>query len=385
MDETTVISDVARDYLTLHLTENVGPVTLRRLLEHFGSARAVLEASMDELRQVRGLRRTIPDAIREAVRSDRVDREIDEAHEHGVHILCPEDAAYPPLLKHTPDGPICLYVKGTLEPEDAVGLGIVGSRKPTHLGEKYARQFAQALAEVGMTIDSGMAYGVDACAHEATLEVGKRTIAVLGNGLSTIYPPAHTELAERIAAGGAVVSELPMATVPEASNFPRRNRIIAGMTLGTLVVEGGVRSGAMITARCANDYNREVFAIPGSPDALLSRGPNTLIRESIARLVMSTADVLDELGEVGRHLAEQGAEREPTGPAEQKHFTFTPDLSDVERQVLSTLGLDPVPMEMIVDATGLSAAATASTLTMLQLKRVVKQLPGGLFVPLHRA
>ncbi len=384
MGEPSPLSDVARDYLTLHLTDGVGPVTLRRLLEHFGSARAVLEATGDDLRHVRGLRQAIPDAIREAGQSDRVDTEIAQAREHGARILCPEDADYPPLLKHTADGPICLFVKGTLEAEDAVGVAIVGSRKPTHLGQKYARQFAQALAEVGMTVVSGMAYGIDAGAHEGALEVGGRTIAVLGNGLSTVYPPAHEELSERIVAGGAVVSELPMATAPDASNFPRRNRIIAGMTLGTLVVEGRERSGAMITARYANDYNREVFAVPGSPDAPLSRGPNTLIREGIARLVLSTADILDELGEVGRQLAErQGGHVE--GPSEQGHLTFTPDLTDVERKVLSTLGLDPVPMEMIVDATGLTASAAASALTTLQLKRVVKQLPGGLFVPLHRA
>jgi len=382
LSELPTISETGRTYLRLHLTEGVGPITLRRLIERFGDARAVLSASTDALRMVERVGRTIARAIRRAASSDESSREIDLAAEHGVRIICPEDEEYPPLLKHTPDGPICLNVKGRLQRQDGVSLAIVGSRKPTHYGQEQARQFAEDLARMDMTIVSGLAYGVDACAHHGALAASGRTVAVLGNGLCDIYPPLHRELADLIAASGAVVSELPMETQPEGTNFPRRNRIIAGMTLGSLIVEGGERSGAMITARLANEYNREVFALPGRSDSLMSRGPNLLIREGMARLVTCTADILDELGEVGRVLRGPGS-TEPAG-ADPPAATFTPALSENERSTLDALDIEPVPIEMIVDVAGLSAAEVAAALTTLQLKRQVKQLPGSVFVRIDR-
>ncbi len=378
MSELPTISETGRAYLRLHLTEGVGPITLRRLIERFGDAGAVLSASTDALRMVERVGRTIARAIRRTASSDDSHREIDLAAEYGVRIICPQDEEYPPLLRHTPDGPICLYVKGRLEKQDGVSLAVVGSRKPTHYGQEQARELAEELARIGMTIVSGLAYGVDACAHEGALAASGRTVAVLGNGLCSIYPPLHRELADLIAASGAVISELPMETQPEGTNFPRRNRIIAGMTLGSLIVEGGERSGAMITARLANEYNREVFALPGRSDSLMSRGPNLLIREGMARLVTCTADILDELGEVGRVL--RGAEpAEPAG-SDPPAATFSPGLTENERSTLDALDIEPVPIELIVDVAGLSAAEVAAALTTLQLKRQVKQLPGGVFV-----
>lgn len=382
MAQSSTISDTARAYLQLHLTDGIGPITLRHLVEHFGDARTVLSASMDSLCRVKGVGRTTADAIRQSARCDKTQREVELAAQHGVRIICPEDAEYPPLLKHTPDGPICLYVKGRLAREDGVALAIVGSRKPTYYGQEQTRRFAEGLARTGMTIVSGLAYGIDACAHEAALAVGGRTVAVLGNGLSDVYPPPHRELANLIAESGAVIGELPMEVAPDGSNFPRRNRIIAGMSVGALIVEGGARSGAMITARLANEYNREVFALPGRIDSDMSCGPNTLIREGMARLVMNVADVLDELGDLGRFLqteadALMSAEQPPLPP-------IAPKLTDNERQTLDAVGIDPVPMELIVDAANLSAADVAAALTTLQLKQQVKQLPGGLFVRIHR-
>lgn len=314
--------------------------------------------------------------------SDDADREIALAAENDVRIICPEDDEYPPLLKHTPDGPICLYIKGRLQRQDGVALAIVGSRKPSYYGQEQARGFAEALAQAGLTIVSGLAYGVDAAAHQGAIAAGGRTVAVLGNGLCDTYPPEHRQLADRIQQAGAVVSELPMQTAPDAGNFPRRNRIIVGMSLGALIVEGSERSGAMITARYASEYNREVFALPGRIDCATSRGPNSLIREGAARLVTCVADILDELGEVGKALRGDPASPQAAG---QTELPFPmPTLTPNEERILSVLDTDPLPIEMIVDSSGLSAAATAAALTTLQLKRLVKQLPGGRFIVLTR-
>ncbi len=382
MSEQPTISEPGRAYLRLHLADGVGPITMGRLLERFGDAASVLSASVGQLRGVERVGRTIAEAIRQAARSDKADREIELAAEHGVHLLCPEDHAYPRLLKHIPDGPVCLYVKGRLQERDAVSLAMVGSRKPTYYGMEQARWFAEDLARMGMTIVSGLAYGVDACAHQAALTGNGRTVAVLGNGLCDVYPPSHRELVERIAESGAVISELPMETIPDGSNFPRRNRIIAGMSLGALIVEGGERSGAMITARYANEYNREVFALPGRCDSFMSRGPNLLIREGMARLVTGVADILDELGEVGQALrCEPIPEPTAAGPASA---TTVPEVTDNERRTLDALGQDPIPMEMVVDAVDLPAPEVAAALTTLQLKRLVKQLPGSSFVRIAR-
>lgn len=381
MSDQLVISESARTYLRLHLTDGIGPVTMRRLVEHLGSAEDVLSASVDALRRVHRVGRATADAIRQSAASDKSDREIDLAAEHGVRIICPDDQEYPPLLKHTPDGPICLYVKGQLVREDAVSLAIVGSRNPTYYGQEQARHFSDGLSRMGMTIVSGLAYGIDACAHQAALSADGRTVAVLGNGLCDIYPPPHHELADLIAETGAVISELPMETAPDGANFPRRNRIIAGMSIGVLVVEGGPRSGAMITARYANEYNREVMAVPGRIDARMSVGPNTLIRTGAARLVMTVADVLDELGDVGRFLKEEGDKIDPPEPAPP---VIAPPLTDSERQTLDAIGDEPVPMESVVDAANLPASEVAAALTTLQLKRQVKQLQGGMFVSIAR-
>jgi DNA processing protein len=378
MSEHQAISDVARGYLRLHLTNGVGPITLRRLIAHFGGAAAVLSASADALRRVDGIGRTISNNIREAASSDRAGREIDLAVEHGVRIICPEDEEYPPLLKHTPDGPVCLYVKGRLQPQDGVSLAVVGSRKPSYYGQEQARRFAEGLAAAGMTIVSGLAYGVDASAHQGALAGGGRTVAVLGNGLSDIYPSEHRDLAERICANGAVVSELPMETPPDAGNFPRRNRIITGMSLGVLIVEGTDRSGALITARLANEYNREVFALPGRIDCQTSHGPNALIRQGAARLVTCVADLFDDLGEVGRVLGGQAAANSASETPGQP--AMLPDLKPNEQKVLGVLNTDPMPIEMIVDTAELSPAEVSSALTTLQLKRRVRQLPGNQFV-----
>jgi len=369
-------SPVAVKYLRLQLARHVGPVVLRRLLERFRNIDAVLAASGDQLARVKGVGPERARAILEARQQDQAERETARAAEYGVRIVCLEDADYPASLRHIPDSPICLYVRGTLQREDAVAVAMVGARRCTHYGCEQARRFGAALAGAGFTVVSGLARGIDGYSHEGALAAGGRTLAVLGNGLAHVYPPEHTELAERVAASGALLTELPLETAPEATNFPRRNRIIIGLSLGVIVVEAGRRSGALITARLASEYNREVFAVPGRLDSHASFGTNTMIRDGQAKLVACLEDVLDELGEVGRitrRAASEPAETPAAGDAP------LPRLSTEQELVWNAVPAQPTDLASICRGCGLSVGTVTSTLTVLQLKGIVQQLPGDRF------
>jgi DNA processing protein len=261
-----------------------------------------------------------------------------------------------------------------LEPEDTVAIGVVGARRCTLYGREQAHRLGYQLASAGVTIISGLARGVDSESHKGALAAGGRTIAVLGNGLATIYPPEHADLADRITQQGAVLSELPMTTSPNHTNFLPRNRLIAGLSLGVIVVEAARRSGSLTTARLASEYNREVFAVPGRVDNDSAQGTNRLIRDQHAKLVIDVEDVLSELGEVGRSL---GAETEqPAGPP----LPSAAGLRDDERHVYDLLGSEAVSIETIAQTTGQAAARIAATLIGLQLRGLARQLPGNVFV-----
>jgi DNA processing protein len=375
------ISETAAQYLRFHLADNVGPIILSRLLERFGSIDRVLSASTGELSDVEGVGTARAGAIRQARDGQEVDAEIARAREQGVSIICREDEAYPAHLRHIADPPICLYLRGDFEPTDAVALAVVGARRCSHYGMEQASRFAYGLAGLGFTIVSGLARGIDSCSHRAALSAGGRTLAVLGNGLASIYPPEHAELAEDVADQGAIVSELPMTAGPEAAHFPRRNRIIAGLSLGVLVVEAGPRSGALITARLASEYDREVFAVPGRVDVTNSAGTNSMIRGGQAKLIANIEDVLDELGDVGRFMAGAGGDRQeavdpPQGPR------VAPTLTDDERRVLAAIGDDEVGLEALGQRSGIGTGKLTATLTGLQVKGLVRRLPGNHYVRL---
>ncbi len=378
----SVISDVGRRYLRLHLTSDVGPVRLRNLVNHFGSLEAALSASMAELERVERIGPQVAKAIFRSRSDDASDQEIAGATERGLRIVCPEDGDYPKPLLNIPDPPICLYVRGSLEPTDSVAIAIVGTRRCSHYGREQALRFGEMLGAAGFTIVSGLARGIDSHAHRGALQGGGRTIAVLGNGLGSIYPPEHESLALEIASAGAVVSELPVDTIPDAANFPRRNRIIAGLALGVMVVEAGQRSGALITAGLALDYNREVFAIPGRVDRPeQTAGVNSLIRDGRAKLVTCLDDVLDELAEVGKILRAKPQDDSATGGDEAEPDAPQVDqLAVHERAVLDAVGNGAEQIEGISAATALEPARVASTLTTLQLRGLVKRLAGGRFV-----
>lgn len=361
-------------HLRLSRASGVGPICFTRLIERFGTADAVLDARHDALMQVDGIGPTTAEAILRASRDETYHEELGLAVAHGVSILCREDEDYPQSLRHIPDPPICLYMRGTLAAEDAVAVAIVGSRRCTQYGREQARRFGFALAERGVTVVSGLARGIDASAHCGALEAKGRTIAVLGNGLAGIYPPENRELADRICDGhGALLSELPMRTMPDRDNFIPRNRIIAGLSLGVIVVEAAHKSGALSTARHAAEYNREVFAVPGRIDSVFSDGTNAMIRDQHAKLVCTVKDVFDELGEAGRLLC-------PNEPLFAQARPMPARMTPHEQRLYDALAAEERSIEQLCELAELPAAEAAASLISMQLKGLVRQLPGSLFV-----
>jgi DNA processing protein len=394
-----VLSEAAREYLKWALIDGVGPLTFGRLMNHFGSVGRLSAASASELAEVE---RVGPGRAEQIARDrDRVDveEEIRLAAECGVRIVCREDPEYPPGLRQIPDAPIVLYIKGEYLPTDAVAIAVVGSRRCTIYGSEQARRFGELLAEAGFTVVSGLARGIDAFAHHGAVAAGGRTIAVLGCGLTTIYPQENRALAEKILENGALISELPLRASVKRENFPSRNRIMAGMTLGTLVIEAARRSGALITARLANDYNREVFAVPGRLQEPMSEGTNALIRDGIAKLVTNLDDILDELGEVGYRMKLKRQELEAAG-SPQATACSDPDreqarqgdgsrgrlnLSALEQRVYEVIGYDERLQDVIIRAAELPAGEVLAAITSLELKGLVRRLPGNLIVRRGRA
>lgn len=369
-------SDQVRRYLRLQMADGIGPILARRLIDHFETIDAVLSASPGDLAGVEGIGRERARALAEARDDPAVDREIELAAKLGIRIVCLDDAEYPHPLRHINDPPLCLYIRGRLEPEDAIAIAVVGSRKCTRYGAEQAERFGAALASAGFTVISGLARGVDGAAQRGAVAAGGRSIAVLGNGLATVYPPEHGELAMQVAARGAVLSELPLETPPEASNFPHRNRIIAGLGLGVLVIEAAHRSGARITARLASEYNREVFAVPGRVDTPTAHGVNAMIRDGQAKLVTCLQDILDDLGDVGRMMAPADADPPVTGGTGSSE---PPGLTPDESTVWGALGEEAVELDEVAHATKLRIETVAAILTRLQLRGAVTALPGQRF------
>ncbi len=359
-----------RETLRLHLAEGVGAVLFRRICQAFGSVEEAARASAGQLTKVRGVGDKTAEAIR-AVTDDVIDEELAIAADRGVRVLTRGDGEYPEALRHTHDPPAVLYVRGQLQATDAVAVGVVGSRRCTHYGAEQAGRFGQLLGRAGFTVVSGGARGIDAAAHRGAMAAGGRTIAVMGCGLSTLYPPENADLFEQIVAdgGGALLSELPMRTAVLSGNFPTRNRIISGLSLGVLVVEAARRSGSLITARVAAEQGREVFALPGRVDSPMSQGTNELIRDG-AILVQNLADMLEHLGEVGESLAEEDTDATMAVP---------PGLDDRERKLYDVLCHGPASLDELVRRADVDSGQAASAMTMLVLKGVVVQRAGSVF------
>jgi len=376
-----VASSAAIEHLRWALTPEVGPVLFGRIVERFGSAQAALGASAAQLERIDKIGSAKADAIARGRERADIRQEVALAAEHGVMILCRDDEAYPALLRHIPDPPICLYVRGRIEPQDAVAIGIVGARRCTIYGREQANRFGYLCASHGLTVVSGLARGVDGEAHKGAVAAGGRTLAVLGNGLTDIYPPEHRQLAERIAQQGALISELPMTSSPQAGNFLPRNRLIAGLSLGVLVIEAARRSGSLTTARLAAEYDREVFALPGRVDSDYSQGTNCMIRDQHAKLVTSIEDIINELGDAGRALV--SASSEPSDESRAAASAMN-GLTEVEQLVLNAMDREERTIETIAEITGQPTAKVAATLVGLQLRGLARQLPGNYFVRMQR-
>jgi len=373
-----LVSEAGRKCLRLQLTPQLGPRRFGQLLDHCGDLDAILGMSSGALAGLDGIGRKTAETISRGLDDADPEAELARVEQIGARIICRLDDDYPRPLRYVPDPPICLYIRGALRDTDGMSLAIVGSRQCSQYGREQARRFGYLLAQAGMTVVSGLAAGIDTFAHYGALDAPEgRTLAVLGCGLGHVYPPQNASLADRIAQRGAVISELPVDTPPDRTNFHARNRIIAGATLGTLVVEGRESSGALITARHAIDYDREVFAVPGQIDMPYSRGTNSLIADSQAKLVTCREDILDELGDAGRTLLSESELTASAPPA--RTGRPMPPLDDSERGVFDALGPDPRHVDQIAERSGLSMARVSSVLITLQLKGVARQLPGSMY------
>ena len=354
-----------RALIGLSLVPGVGPGRIRAVLARFRSAVRAMKASPRALAEVPGIGPQTAQAIAAFDGARVAEEQLRRAEQVGAWLLPLWDVRFPRLLQQIYDPPAFLWVRGNLVPEDERAVAIVGTRRATEYGRGAAHDLAQALAERGLTVVSGLAYGIDGAAHRGALvPPSGRTLTVLGSGVDRIYPARHTRLAEAIEERGAVLSEYPMGAAPDAPNFPRRNRIVSGLALGTLVVEAFEKGGALITARLALEQNREVFAIPSAIQSRAGAGANRLIQRGHAKLVLSADDVLDELG-----LAP--SEAPPSAPPQ--------DLGPIEQKLYDALGSEPVHIDALCAATGLDASTALVYLLSLEFKGLVRQMAGKQF------
>ena len=356
--------------IALNMVPNLGPMRLRKLLETFETPERILLARASDLRHVEGVGTTLADDIAAWERIVDLPGELARIESFGAQVITQESSDYPRQLREIYNPPIVLYVWGTLTERDHHAISIVGSRKTTHYGLECAKKLSYQLAYAGFTVVSGLARGIDTAAHQGALAANGRTVGVIGSGLMDLYPPENRGLAEKIAASGAVVSEYPMTFPPSPQTFPYRNRIVAGWGSGALVVEAGLNSGALITANQALEHGRLVYAVPGPIDRPSSAGSNRLIQQG-AKLVTSAADILDDLQSLFPQQAMPPAVKAPDV------------LSDEEKTVLAALDEGEMGLDLLVAKTRLPTRSLSSTLLALEIKRLVKQLPGQQFAKLH--
>jgi DNA processing protein len=356
------------DWIALSLVDGLGSVSYRNLIKKFHNPGQVFKTSAKDLETAGGIRRNVVEQIKDFRKTAEVEHELELIEQYRVTLVTFVDDNYPAHLLHIYDPPPFLYVKGELRQEDSLSVAVVGSRFASYYGKASAENISRDLAQEGLTVVSGMARGIDTCAHRGALAAGGRTIAVLGCGIAVNYPMENGQLKEAIAAQGAVLSEFPMSASPAASHFPMRNRIISGLSLGVVVVEASHRSGSLITARLALEQGRDVFAVPGSIDSLRSRGTHKLIKDG-AKLVEDAQDIITE-------LLPQIKTRPRLAASSQGNETW---LNEEARCILDALGQNQLQIDRIITETGLKSSRIASILLDLELKGMVRQLPGKVF------
>lgn len=375
-------------WIALKAVEEVGCVGFRTLLAAFGTPQAVFRASTATLKVIPGIGPKTADNIRSFSGWETAEREVTRAGELGIAVVTSQDPLYPANLLNIYDYPPLLYVRGSFAPEE-IGVAIVGSRLASTYGKYITEKLGRELAMQGITVVSGLARGIDSAAHRGALAGKGRTIAVLGCGLDIVYPPENEALAAEIAAHGAIATEFPFGTPPNAPNFPARNRIISGISLGVVVVEAGEKSGSLITARIASEQGRSVFAVPGAIESAGSRGTNRLIKQG-AKLIDSVEDILEEIlpqAGLSQTLPEQRPRMSTIGvmPAKPEAPPVSPRTKgakpgDTESKLLPFITREPVNVDTLIAASGLTAHEVQSSLLVLELGGIVRQLPGKLFL-----
>ena len=352
-------------WIALSMVPDVGPVRARKLLSVFGTPEKIFDAKMADLKGLEGIGLHIAKNIKGFSLWKSVENLIGALEQKEIQAVCMNDPAYPEMLRETEDAPVVLYMKGSVLPQDRYSIAIVGSRTMTDYGASIAERFSRDLVTMGFTVVSGMARGIDSLAHKAALKAGGKTIAVLGSGVDVPYPPENKTLMDKIAYAGCVMSEFPPGTPPEKENFPRRNRLISGLSLGVLVVEAAASSGALITARYANDQGKTVFAVPGNITSRKSEGTNRLIREG-AVPVQKAEDIVEELAPVLKGFI---------GAKEKRNIEVNED----EKILCNLLSGEPKQVDIISRESGWPASKVLGTLLGLELKGAVKQITGKRF------
>ncbi len=358
--------DNLRYWVALSFLPDIGPILSRRLLDRFGCPEAIFRASRAELLEVEKIGESKVKGIIHFNEWDRVEQEINRIKQSGARILTFTEPSFPEAIKAMPDCPPIIYVMGEFIKEDRYSVAIVGSRTPTSYGVSIAEKISRGLSSAGITIVSGMARGIDTIAHNGALKANGRTIAVLGSGIDVVYPPENKALLNKIATSGAVISEFPTGTKPNQENFPRRNRIISGLSLGVVVIEAALDSGSLITVSHALEQGKEVFAVPGNVTSMRSRGTNELIKRG-ARLVEGAEDIIEELRPVLKGILRETSRS-------------LPPLSEEEKGIIKFLDLEPKHIDVITRESGIPTPMALSLLLNLELKGVVRQAEGKRFV-----
>ena len=359
------------DVLRLNLVPGLGPRTYQQLLERFGSPRGILTASVSQLQEVHNVGPKLAMSLVTHGTESAARDELARTQAAGVSLFIRNTPGYPASLSRIPDPPTVIYCKGTLVEADALAIAVVGSRHCTSYGRQQAHRLAEALGRMGITVVSGLARGIDAEAHQGAIAAGGRTIAVCATGLNTVYPPEHVELANSVAKQGCLLTESSMDQSPKSGLFPQRNRIISGLSLGVVLIEAGRSSGALHTARHAMEQNREVFAMPGRVDSEASLGCLDLIRDG-ATLIRGVDDVVSALGPLVAPV-----QRTPTETV-RRPAELT--LSDQEKTILNLVSAEAIPIDVVIRTANIEASRVLSTLTVLEMKRLVRRLPGGFVV-----
>ena len=359
-------TDLAR-WVALSRVQGLGCVSFKKLAGHFEDPTEALSASTAALAEIPGLDPSVIDGLRSFSAWDEAEKETIRAEKAGVKIVPFTDSSYPTRLRMIPDPPPLLYLKGEIRRDDEKAVAVVGSRSTSDYGRRVARDLCRGLASLGFTVVSGMARGIDGTAHETSLNTGGRTIAVLGSGVDRVYPPEHDRLYRRISENGAVISEFPMGTRPLAFNFPARNRLISGLSLGVVVVEATEKSGSLITAALALEQGREVFAVPGEVGASRSRGAHRLIRQG-AKLVENVNDIVEE-------IAPQLLVRSGNAVSAPRR-TLPQNLGDEFQRIFGLFQERPLQIDEVIESSGCSPSRVSEILLELELQGFIKQLPG---------